>query len=116
MCDEAVNDCLASLFINLLQFFYKFISDWFVTKEILEKDDNVLHANDEILFYNEDFDNITFTANQKHILAVDVYKINLDNDKNFDEDDLDTIIHVRRLGWSSKFEKQKALKKRSMKS
>ena len=38
-------------------------------------------------------------ANQRHILAVDLDKINLDNDNNFDEHDPDTIIHARLLAW-----------------
>ena len=46
----------------------------------------------------------------KHILAVDLEKINLDN--NFDEDDLGTIIHVRLLGCRNNFKNRKALKKR----
>ena len=53
-----------------------------------------MHAND-ILFYNEDFNKVTFIANQEHILAVDLDEINLDNDINFDEDDPDSIILVR---------------------
>ena len=64
-----------------------------------------------ILLFNKDFIKVTFFANQRHILAVDLDKINLDND-DFDEDDCDTIIHVRLLVWHSKFEKSKALKKR----
>ena len=83
MCDEAANLCLAAL---------KFIPDWFVTSKILQKFDNALHANDDILFHNEDFDKVTFITNQKHILAVDLDKINLDN--NFDEDHLDIIFHT----------------------
>ena len=47
MCDEADDDCLAAL---------KFIPDWFVTSKMLKKVDNVLHTNDNILFYHEDFD------------------------------------------------------------
>ena len=35
----------------------------------------------------------------KDILTVDLDKSNLDNDNNFDEDDLDTIIHARLLAW-----------------
>ena len=62
-----------------------------------------------ILFYNEDCDKVTFTANQKHIFAVDLDKINFDN--NFDEYDPDIIIHIRHLAWQSKFIKHKALKK-----
>ena len=49
---------------------------------------------------------------QRHILVVDLDKINLDNDKNFDEDDPDTIIHLTLLAWHSKSKKNKALKKR----
>ena len=85
MCDEAVDDCLAAL---------KIIPDWFVTSTIFQKLDNALHANDDTLFYDEDFDKVTFIANQRHILVVDIDKNNLDNDNNFDEDDLDTITHV----------------------
>ena len=101
MCDEAVDDCLAAL---------KLILDWFFTSKMLENLDNALHANDDILFYNEDFDKVTFIAYQKHILAADLDKINLDN--NFNEYDPDTIIHIRLLAWCSKFKKCKALKKK----
>ena len=59
MCDEAVDDCLAAL---------KFIPDWFVTSNILEKLEISLQAIDDILFYNEDFDRCTFIASQRHIL------------------------------------------------
>ena len=76
MCDEAVDDCPAGL---------KFIPDQFVTSKMLDKFDNTLHSNDDILFYNEDFDKVTFIANQKDILAVDFEKIILDN--KFDEDE-----------------------------
>ena len=59
MCDEAVDDCLAAL---------KFVPDCFVTSKKLEKLDNALHANDDILFYNEDFDKASFIACQRQIL------------------------------------------------
>ena len=55
---------------------------------------------------------ISFIANQRHISAVGHDEINLDNNNNFDEDDPDTIIHVKLLAWCSKFKKCKALKKR----
>ena len=57
-----------------------------------------------IYFFNEDFNKVTFTANERHILALD-----LDKGNSFDEDDPDTIIHVRLLAWCNKFEKHKAL-------
>ena len=98
MCDD--DNCLAAL---------KFIPEWFVTSKMLEKLDNVLHADDDILFYNKDFDKVTFISCQRYILTVDLDKINLDNDNNFDEDDPDTIIYVRLLAWWTKFKNRKAL-------
>ena len=38
--------------------------DRVVSKDsFFEKLDNALHTNDDILFYNEDFDKVTFIAN-----------------------------------------------------
>ena len=51
MCDEAFDDCLASL---------KRIPDWFVTNKVLEKLYAALPTNDDILFFNQDFNRITF--------------------------------------------------------
>ena len=53
--DEVAGDCLAAL---------KCIPEWFVTS--LKELDNALHANDDILFFNKDFDKITFIACQRH--------------------------------------------------
>ena len=64
-----------------------------------------------MLFYNKDFDKVTFIANQRHIFAVDLHEIDLDNDNNFDEDDPDTIIHVRLVAWHSECENRKVFKK-----
>ena len=49
MCDEAVDGCLP---------------DGSITSKLLETFDNALHSNDDILFYNEDFDKASFIANQ----------------------------------------------------
>ena len=48
---------------------------------------------------------VTFIANQTYIIAVDLYKINLDNYNNFDEDHPDIIIQVTLLVWYSTFRK-----------
>ena len=45
---------------------------------------------------------VTFIANQRFILAVDLDKVNRDDNNNFYEDDSHTIIHVRFLAWFSK--------------
>ena len=83
-CNEAADDYLAAL---------KLIPDWFLTSIMLEKLDNALHANDYILFYSEHLDKVTFTANQRHILAVNLDKVNPEDDNSLDEDDSHTIIH-----------------------
>ena len=102
ICDEAVDDCLAAL---------KFIPDWFVTSKMLAKFHDALLTKDDILFFDEDLSKVTFFCNEMGILDVGLYKINLDDDDNsFDEDDPETIIHVRLLAWRNKFEKQKAHK------
>ena len=74
MCDETVDDCLAEL---------KFIPDWSVTSKMLEKLDNALHVNDDILFYNKDFNKFKFIACQRHIVVADIDKIKLDNELIF---------------------------------
>ena len=107
MCVKAVDDCLAAL---------KFVPDWFVASKMLEKLDNAFHPNDDIFFYNEDFNKVIFIACQKQILAADLDNIELDNDNNFYEDDPDTIIHVGILTWRSNFKTRKALKKRQVKN
>ena len=70
------------------------IPDWFVTSKMLEKFHDAFNANDNILFFEEDFSKVKFFADQMGKLEVYLYKINFNYDNNFDEDDSDTIIHV----------------------
>ena len=49
----------------------------FSSIKLLEKLDNALQANDNIFFYNEDFNKVTFISCQRHIAAEDIDKINL---------------------------------------
>ena len=56
--DGTVDGCLAAL---------KVVPDWFVLSKMLEKLDNALHANYDMLFYNEDFNKLTFIACQRQI-------------------------------------------------
>ena len=105
MCDEAVDDSIAAL---------KLIPDWFVTSKIIEKLYNAFCAYENILYFNEDSSNAVFSCNEMGILNIDLNNINLDN--NFDEDDSDNIILIRIFAWHVKFEKIKALKKRSVKN
>ena len=89
----------------------KFIPDWFVTSKMIEKPFTALYADDNILYFNEDSGNAIFSCNEMGILNIDLNDINLD-DTNYNEDDPETIVHVRLLAWYIKLEKRKALKKR----
>ena len=94
MCDEDVDDCLAGL---------KFVPDWFVTSKIIKKLYTNLHADDGLLFFDEDSGNVTFCCKEMRILSVNLNNItngnnnDNDNDNNFDEDDPDTTILIRLL-------------------
>ena len=68
-----------------------------------------MYEDDGLLFFDEDFGNVTFCCNKMSILSVNLSNIYVNN--NFDEDDPDTIILIRLLAWHSKFRERKALKK-----
>ena len=53
-----------------------------------------LFTDDNMLFFNEDSDDFIVFCNERDILSVYHNKINLD-DINYDEDDVDAIIHIR---------------------
>lgn len=72
----------------------KFISDWFVRSTIMKNVYHVLFADDDILFFDEDSDNIPFSSDELGILRVDLNNISLD-DTNFYEDDPKTISYAR---------------------
>ena len=68
-----------------------------------------LYTDDDIIYFHENFDNVIFSCNKVGILKIDLTKINLD-DTNYNEDDPDTIIHLRLFALHIKFDKRKALK------
>ena len=95
------NDCLAAL---------KLIPDWFITSKAVKKLLSTLCADDNILYFNEDSVKVIFSCNEMGILNIDLNNINLDV-TYYNEDDPETIIHIRLLSWPIKFEKRKAFKK-----
>ena len=81
MCNEAAADCLKAL---------KLIPDWFVTSKMLHSPMmtySFLMKTDVVLRF--------LLMKWVFILSADLDKINLDNDKNVDKNDLETIIHVK---------------------
>ena len=84
-CDEAVGFLIGLLQVKWLRNFLH----------------NVLYADDDKIYFNEDPDDVIFSCNKINILNVDLRNINLD-DTNYDKADLETIIQVRILAWHSK--------------
>ena len=101
ICDKAVDDCLAAL---------KKFPDWFVKSQIFKILFTLLYADENILYFNGDSDNVVFICNETGIFNIHLNNIILDN-TNYDEEDPYNIVHITRLTWHSKFEKCKALKK-----
>ena len=99
MWDQAVDYRLEALKLN---------TDWFFTSKMLDKFGNASHANDGLHHYNGDFVKVTFTANQRHIIAVGLY---LNNDNIFYEDDLDATINIKFLAGQGNFRNGKHLQK-----
>ena len=104
MCDKVVGDSLAAL---------KLIPDCFVASKMIKKLYTPLYADENILYFNENFGNVVFFCNEMGILNINLNNINLDN--YFNEDDPDTMTLIRHLAWHSKFLKRKALKKNTSK-
>ena len=67
-------------------------------------------ADDNIICFNEYSGDVIFSCNEMGILRIDLNNINLDN-SNYDEEEPETIIHVRLLAWHIKFEKRKVIEK-----
>ena len=68
MCDEAV-DSLAAL---------ELVPDWFVKIKMVKKLFTTLHADENIIYFNEDSSNVVFSCNEISILNIDLNNISLD--------------------------------------
>ena len=87
MCNKAVDDFLLAL---------KFVPGWFVTSKMIKNLLNALYADHNILHFNEDSGDTVSSYNQMGILSKNLNNIVLDY-ANYDEDDPETIIHIRFL-------------------
>ena len=64
--------------------------------------DDASFANDDIIIINKYSNNVTFFDSNMGILSANLDKINLDN-VNLNEDDPETIVHVRLIAWHNIF-------------
>ena len=106
MCDKAVDRCFLYLILSLINIsLTKYLTLFFL------KSFTALYADENILYFNKDFSNVTFCCNKMGILSVNLKKINLDY-TNYEENGPGTIILIKRLALHIKFEKHKTLKKK----
>ena len=68
-----------------------------------------LYADENMLYFNEDSGNVVFSCNVMGIVNIDLKNINYG--KSFDEDDRDTVIHIRLSAWHIRFVKWQTLEK-----
>ena len=105
MCHKAVDSYLLAS---------KLVFDWFCTSEMIEKLDNTVVSNDDIVLTGTDSDVVTFFNNDIGLDSIILNNINLDDD-NFDNCDPETINHGRHMAWYNRYKQHKTCKKRQMK-
>ena len=71
MCDKAVDSYLLAL---------KFVPNWVVTNRMIDKPDNDVFSNDNIIFSDIDFYIVTFFRSDKGLNSITHNNINLDHD------------------------------------
>ena len=102
MCDKAVDDFLPAL---------KFFPGWFVTKKMVKKLDDDLFCNDDIIFVNKGFNNVTFLVMKWIFLVQILIILTLMIKILIRMDDPETIIHIGLMVWRNRFKQRKACKK-----
>ena len=97
MCDKPFNSYLLEL---------KFVPDWFVLNNIIEKLDNAVFSNDDIIIGDKDSDIATFFINDIGLNSIILKNFNPDN---FEDCDPETINHVRFMPCFDKYKQHQAL-------
>ena len=67
-----------------------------------------MYAGENVLYFNEGSGDAVFSCNEMGILNINLNNVSLGD--NFDEDDPNTIILIKRLAWHMKFEKRSYVK------
>ena len=63
----------------------------------------MLFFNDDVVFVNANYDNVTFFRDVKGLVNVDLNNVSPDDD-NFYHDDPETIVHVRLVACYNRYE------------
>ena len=80
VCDESIDNFLAPL---------KLISDWFLTSKMIKKRYTAFYADGDLLFFDENSNDVTFCCNEMGFFSINFNNINLDNSFDY------TIILIR---------------------
>ena len=96
-CDKAVNSYLLV---------WKFVLDWFVFNKIIEKHDNGVFSNDDIIIGDTDSDIATFFINDIGLNSINFKNV---NPGNFEDCDPETINHVRFMSCFNRYKQHQAL-------
>ena len=70
MCKKAV---------NIFYAFLPALHEWFVRSKMIKTFHNALFIDNDILFYDQDSGNVTFSSDEMDILSVDLNNVNLDD-------------------------------------
>ena len=100
ICDKAIDDFLPAL---------KFVHDWFVTNKMLENYSNVVFSNDDIVLLIKILIFFTLFSDSMGLNTLNLDNANVEHDK-FDEDDPETIVHVRITACRNRYKQRKAFK------
>ena len=104
-----LKNCLDRNVVDFLPTF-KFDPDWFVMSKMIKKLYDALFTDDDILFFDKDSGNVTFSNDEVGILSVNLNNINID-DANVYKYDPETIIHARLVVWYKRIKQHKAFQK-----
>ena len=96
-CDKAVNSYLLA---------WKFVLDWFVFNKIIEKHDNGVFSNDDIIIGDTDSDIATFFINDIGLNSINFKNV---NPGNFEDCDPETINHVIFMSCFNRYKQHQAL-------
>ena len=92
-CSDRYCSKIQTIYVKAFNFYLlvlKFISYWFVTRKMIEKLDNILFSNVDVVFGD--------ISNDTGLNSINLIIVNLDDD-NFDDSNPKSINHIRLMAW-----------------
>ena len=92
-CSDRYCSKIQKIYVKAINFYLlvlTFVSDWFVTRKMIEKLDNILFSNVDVVFGD--------VGNDTGLSSANLNIVNLDDD-NFDDSNPKSINHVRLMAW-----------------